>query len=121
MSPVLFMFLMTAFAEILEDDWTALGLRKSKFSHKDNSSRSTRKLASHRTRTFLYGTIFDLFCILYVDDGEFVFESRTDIEIGITLLSDRFARFGLEMHVGTEEKNQKLNWYFPHPQVSLTH
>ena len=44
--------------------------------------------------------------MLYVDDGTFVFESRTDTEKGITLLSDHFARFGLEMHIGTE-KNLK--------------
>ena len=34
--------------------------------------------------------LFDLFCMIYVDDGAFVFESRTDIEKGITLLSDHF-------------------------------
>ena len=34
MAPVLFLFLMMAFSETLEDDWTALGLSKSKFTRK---------------------------------------------------------------------------------------
>ena len=48
--------------------------------------------------------------MIYVDDGEFVFESRTNIKIGITLLSDHFARFGLEIHIGTEKKISKNEW-----------
>ena len=57
--------------------------------------------------------LFYLFCILYVDDGAFVFESRTDIEKWITLLSDHFTWFGLEMHIGTEKNPRRLNKNFP--------
>ena len=32
MAPVLFLFLMMAFAKKLEDEWTALGLSKAQFS-----------------------------------------------------------------------------------------
>ena len=59
--------------------------------------------------------------MLYLEEGKFVFESRTDIKTGITLLSDRFDWFGLEMHIGTEKKPQLLNAYFSRPQVSLIH
>ena len=55
---------------------------------------------SHQPGTFISGTLFDLFYMIYVDYGAFFFESRTDIEKGITLLSHHFARFGLEMHIG---------------------
>ena len=79
MAPVLFMFLMMAFSETLEDQWTALGLSKAQFARKYNSPRSTRQLVSHRPGTFSSGLQFDLFCVLYVDDGKFVFESRTGI------------------------------------------
>ena len=118
MAPVLFLFLMMAFAETLEVEWTALRLRKSQFVRKDNSPRSTGKLVSHRPGTFSSGILFDLFCMLYVDNGAFVFEFRTDIKKGITLLSDNFSRFGLEMYIGTGGK-LRLNAYFSRPQISL--
>ena len=73
MAPVLFMFLIMVFAETLEDKWTDQGLRKYQFSRKENSLRSTRQLVIHRPRTFTPGTLFDIFCMLYVDDGAFVF------------------------------------------------
>ena len=41
MAPVLFLFLMMAFAETLEDKWMALGLSKAQFACMDNSPRST--------------------------------------------------------------------------------
>ena len=115
MYPVLFLFLMMAFAETLEDEWTALGLSKSQFSRKDNSPMPTRKLVNHRPGTFLSGMLFEIFYMLYVDGGAFVFESRTNIKKGITLLSDHFARFGLKMHIGTEKKTLKTECVFSPP------
>ena len=41
--------------------------------------------------------------MIYVDYGAFVFELRTDTEKGITLLSNHFDRFRLEMQIGTEK------------------
>ena len=79
MDPVLFLLLMMAFAETLEDEWTTLGLSKPQFARKDNSPRSTGQLVRHRNGTFLSGIPFDLFCMIYVDDSAFVFESKTDI------------------------------------------
>ena len=121
MALVLFLFLMMDFFETLEDEWMALGLSKSQFSYKDNSPGSTGQLVSHRPGTFQSGMIFDLFCMLYVDDGAFVFESSTDIKKGITLLSNHFSRFGLEMHIGTEKNTSKIECVFSPPQVSLIH
>ena len=64
--------------------------------------------------------------MLYIDDGAFVFESRTDIEKGITLLSDHFDRFGLEMHIGmkptkTTEKEDENENDEEEERVSQTH
>ena len=116
MAPVLVLFLMMAFAKTLEDEWTALVLSKAEFVCNDNSPRSTRKLVSHRPGTFSSGILFDLFCMLYVDNGAFVFEFRTDIKKGITLLSDNFSRFGLEMYIGTGGKSSKTECvFFPPP------
>ena len=104
MAPVLFLFLIMDFAKRLEDEWTALGLSKAQFARMDNSPRLTGQLVSHRPGTFLSGMLFLLFCILYVDNGTFFFESRTDTEKGTTLLTDHFSCFGFEMHIGTDEK-----------------
>ena len=92
--------------------WTALVLSKSQFARKDNSPRSTGQLLSHRNGTFLSGILFDILCLLYVDNGAFVFESRTNIEKGITLLSGHFSWFDLEMHIITEKLPSKTECLF---------
>ena len=116
MAPVLFLFLMVAFPKTLEDDWTALGLSKSKFARKDNSPRSTGQLVSHQPGTFSSGILLDLFFMMYVENGAFVFESRIDIEKGITLLSNHFAWFRLEMYIVTRKKPSKTECViFPTP------
>ena len=106
-SPVLFLFLMMTFSENLEDEWTALGLSKSQFSHIENSPTSTGKLVSHRPGTFTSGMLFYIFCMIYVYGGEFIFESGTDTKRGMTLLSDHFVMFSLEMHIRTGKKPSK--------------
>ena len=95
MALVLSLFLTVAFDEKLEDKWTALVLSKCQFAQKYNSPRSTGQLVIHGTGKLSSGNIFDLLCILYVDDGALVFESMTNIKRGVTLLSDHFSRFGL--------------------------
>ena len=60
--------------------------------------------------------LFELFYMLYVDDGAFVFKSRHQLEIGIPLLLRHFAKFGLEMHIGKENKPSKTECvFFPTP------
>ena len=121
MPPVLSLFLMMAFSETLEDERTDLVLSKAQFACKDNSPRSTGQLVIHQPGTLLSGMLLDLLCMLYADNGAFVFESRTDIEKGITLISDHFARFVLEMHIVTGKKPQRLNAYFPSPRFFKIH
>ena len=115
MAPVLFLFLMMAFAETLEDEWTALVLIKAQFERKDNSPRSTVQLVSHQPSTLSFGMLFDLFWMLYIDDGEFVIESRNNIDKRITLLFYHFARFVLRMHIGTEKTLEDWIFILPAP------
>ena len=116
MAPVIFLFLMMAFAKTLEEEWTSLGLSKAQLAQKDNSPRSTVQLVSHQPGTFTCGALFDLFCMLYVDVGTFFFEYRTSVKIGIILLSNYFARFGLEMHINTGINPSKTECvFFPPP------
>ena len=54
--------------------------------------------------------------MLYVDDGAFVFEPRHQLETGTPLLLRHFSKFGLEMHIGKENKLSKIECvFFPTP------
>ena len=54
--------------------------------------------------------------MLYVDDGAFVFELRHQLETGTPLLLRHFEKFGLEMHIGKENKPSKTECvFFPTP------
>ena len=121
MAPLLFLFLVMAFDETLEYKRSALVLSKAQFSCKDNLPRSTGQLMIHQPGTFTSGTLFDIFCMIYVDASLFVFESSTNNEKGITLLFDHFAWFGIEMHIGTKEKPRRRNFYSSCLQVSSSH
>ena len=59
---------------------------------------------SHPTKNFSKVTLFDTFCMLYVDDGAFAFVTRRDLEIGAQVVHKQFERLGLEMHVGNANK-----------------
>ena len=105
-----------AFAETLEKEWTLNGLTKSKFSRNNNSPLSDSQLISHPMRSFDRGALFELFCMLHVDDADFVFESRHQLETGTPLLLRHFAKFGLEMHIEKEKNHSKTECvFFPTP------
>ena len=63
-----------AFAETLEKKWTLNGLTKAKFSRNNNSPLSDGQLISYPPQSFNRGSLFELFCMLYIDDEAFVFE-----------------------------------------------
>jgi hypothetical protein len=46
------------------------------------------------------GTPFKINHILYVDDGMFVFETKSDLIKGVEILRKHMLRFGLVMHIG---------------------
>ena len=116
MEPVLFLLLFIEFSKTLEDEWNAPELIKAQFSCKENSPISTRQLVIHQPVTFTSGTLFDIFCMIYVEDSAFGFKCRNYIERGITLLSDHFARIGLKMHIGTGKNSSKTECiFFPPP------
>ena len=112
---VLFLFIVMAFAETLEKEWTRNGLTKAKFSRNNNSPLSDGQLISHPTRSFDCGVFFELFCMLYVNGRAFVFESRHQLETGIPLLLRHFAKFGLEMHIGKKKNSKTECVVFPTP------
>ena len=116
MAPVVFLFIIMGFAETLEREWTRNGLTPLQFQRHNNSPLSNGSITSHKRRTFSEGTLFDMFCMLYVDDGAFSFPSRKEIELGSAVICRHFAKFGLEMHVGSAIKASKTKaFFFPTP------
>ena len=111
-APVLFLFIVMAFSKTLEKEWTLNGPTKAKFSRKNNSPLSDGQLTSHPPRSFDRGALFELFCMLYVDDGAFVLELRHQLETVTPLLLRYFEKFGLEMHIGKENKTSKTECFF---------
>ena len=116
MAPVLFLFLIMGFAETLENEWIRNDLTPLQFRRHDNSPRSTVCATSHKRKSFSEGTLFEIFCLLYVDDGAFAFQSRKELELGSAVVCRQFSRFGLEMHVGNKDKASKTEAvFFPPP------
>ena len=72
-----------------------------------HSPRDVGKLTGHKNKRFEQGTLLDLFCVLYVDNGAFIFEDRDQLTRGINLIYQHFTRFGLKMHVGKGKKASK--------------
>ena len=66
MAPVLFLFIIMGFAETLEREWTRSGLTPLQFRRHNNSPLSNGRIISHKRCTFSEGTLFDMFCMLYV-------------------------------------------------------
>ena len=116
MAPVIFLFLIMVFSETLEKLWKSNGLKKSTFSRQSNSSLSTSQIVIHRPKSFNSGNIFEIICILYVDDGSFVFENRRDFEKRPLLIFNHFAKFGLESHICHGPKPSKTECvFYPSP------
>ena len=66
--------------------------------------------------TFSHETLFEIFCMLYVNDEAFAFETSKDMEIGSNLVFQHFNRFGLQIHIGSKSKLSKTEFvFFPAP------
>ena len=60
--------------------------------------------------------MFKIMQILYLDDGAFIFETRNELIKGVNIINSLFKKFGMEMHVGRNEKASKTECImFPAP------
>jgi hypothetical protein len=104
MAPVLFLFLMSAFAGKLETEWKNAGIGvctvQSVIGEKKLAGEG--KLRGHLPKDYLSQglTAVETFQCLYVNVGAFIFASCTDLKKGLTLIHKHFERLGLEMHIG---------------------
>ena len=72
MAPVLFLFLMQAMAEALEIEWTKNKIDVPQFRHFEKMNGGRLLGQNWKTK----GKLFELYYLLYVDDGAFIFTNR---------------------------------------------
>jgi hypothetical protein len=62
-------------------------------------------------------TIYEIYQLLYVNDGAFPFPTHATLIKGLALVHNHLARFGLEIHVGRNGDPSKTKCiFFPPPQ-----
>ena len=119
MAPVLFLFLMTAFAETLELVWKnenipILSVMTAADEHFAEGRNCSHTPAMFRSKKL---TAYSILQCLYVNDGTFPFGTRDDFQHGMELIYHHFTGFGLEMHIGRGIAESKTECIFsPPPQ-----
>jgi hypothetical protein len=77
MAPVLFLFLMQAFAKTLEDSWEEAEIKVPTFNYHRNRDNPIGRLVNQRSQS--KGTLLLLNNLLYVDDGAFIFTNKSNM------------------------------------------
>ena len=114
MAPVLFLFMMNAFAESLETKWKQKELPAIKVMMHDSNNIGEGQVCSHTPAMYESKslTLFEIYQCLYVDDGAFPFATRPDMITGMNFIYHHLALFGLEMHIGRHGKESKTECMF---------
>jgi len=114
MAPVLFLFLMTAFAQTLELEWKTVGIPILSIMTASDEHLADGKICSHTPKMSKSKKLitYEILQCLYVDDGAFPFGTREDMQRGMELIHHHFMRFGLEMHIGRGTSESKTECVF---------
>jgi len=93
MSPVLFLFLMTAFAQTLELKWKTVGIPILSVMTAGDKHLADGKICSHTPKMSKSKKLitYEILQCLYVDDGAFPFGTREDMQCGMELIYHHFA------------------------------
>ena len=126
MAPVLFLFLVSAFAETLEAEWKQAGIEVCTVRSFVGPSLTSGKgkLQGHLPKEYLARdlTVVEILQYLYVDDGAFIFKTRADMTRGLALLHRHFGQLGLEMHISRGDYPPKTECvFFPPPGFFDSH
>jgi hypothetical protein len=104
MTPVLFLFLMSAFAEPLETEWknAGIGVFTVCLVVGQKLASGEGNLCGYLPKEYLSRglTAVKIPQCLYVDDGAFIFASQPYMTQGLTPVHHHFGPLGLEMHIG---------------------
>jgi hypothetical protein len=119
MAPVLFLFLMSAAAETLELAWRQANIEVLTVAHTPSNEIDTGCVRGHTPRMYTSRTLtpYEIYQLLYVDDGAFPFSTREALINGLSLVHSHLERFGLEVHIGRDGISSKTECvFFPPPQ-----
>jgi hypothetical protein len=119
MAPVFFLFLMSAAAKKLEVKWREAGIAVLKVVHLSNNELKSGCICGHTPHMYNSTrlTAFEIFQLLYVNNGAFPFPDCNALIAGINLIYSHFACFGFEIHMGWGEESSKTKCvFFPPPQ-----
>ena len=111
-TPVLYLFMVILFSETLEKYWIKEDLNMVNMRQQSHSPCNVGKLTGHKKKRFYQHTLLALFCVLYVDDGTFMFKDWDQLTWGLTQIYYHFKRFGLKMHVGKGKKAPETKCVF---------
>ena len=106
LSPVIFLFVMTAFAETLDKKWTQAGLPRIEAEYTPLSTSSNAQLTGHIKPSQTSGSTTQLTQVLFLDDSGFPFNNRDDATTGTRLIRETFTNLGLTMHCGDNENKK---------------
>ena len=107
MAPVLFLFLMAAFAELMEDVWERENMEKVEFLRESDDTYRKGQLFRHSVKSCKKSAsviLFDIMATIYVDDTAVPFTSRSQLCKGLSLIQKLFSDLGMEMHTGSWTK-----------------
>ncbi len=119
MAPVLFLFLMTAFAETLEIVWKQQEIPVISVMTATGDNMIHGRICSHTPTMFKSKnlTAYEILQCIYVNDGAFPFSTRDDLQKGMSLIYHHFSKFGMEMHIEQGTSMSKTECiFFPPPQ-----
>jgi hypothetical protein len=104
MAPVLFLFVMTAFHDLLENTWEENGIERVSVTKESDDTYRNGQLFRHNVKKCCKSDTLEEYPItdiIYVDDEALPFTSRAQLCKGMPLAQQLLAILGLEMHVGT--------------------
>jgi hypothetical protein len=126
MAPVLFLFLMSAFAETLKIKWKSASISVCRVRSVIGTelANGREKLRGHLPKDYLSRslTAVEILQCLYVDDRAFIFMTCANLTKELDLIYKHFARFGLEMHIRREGSPSKTECiFFPPSEFFNSH
>ena len=106
MAPVLFLFLMSSFAETLAIVWKQNDIEvvTAQTASMEDFDNGLGAVKSHSPKQYQSRSLsaFEILQCLYVDDGASIFSLRQEMTKGLDLVYRHFARLGLDMYIGRE-------------------
>jgi hypothetical protein len=110
---------MSAAVETLKSAWKQAGIEVLTVAHTPDDKLDTGYVQGHTPHMYTLRklTAYEIYQLLYVNNGTFPFPTRAALIKGLTLVHSHLARFGLEVHIGQNGDPSKTECiFFPPPR-----